>query len=171
MRRLARKPMRRSFLGACSRAIAPVFGSERRQGHPPSLSRMPAASTRTARARPSTSTSRCRLLPLTSFPASSWPRGPPISVVFTDWLSTDKIAVDRLPWLVFMRQHAPLTPGSAHLENAVEDLAARVPGRLGPGRGAGTRGSRISHCSSVRSLGWGFLPWGSSHQDLEKNFT
>ena len=47
---------------------------------------MPAEWTTSANSKPKVSTRMCRLRPLIRLPASS-PRGPPISVVFTVWLS------------------------------------------------------------------------------------
>ncbi len=52
----------------------------------PSRSCMSAVCTRTTIGLPSTSTAICRFRPLIFFPAS-YPEGPPLSVVFTDWLS------------------------------------------------------------------------------------
>src|SRR6185503_8104528 len=70
-----------------------------------------------------------------------------------------------------MGQHPPLATAPEHVEDGVDDLSSRVLDRLRSRLGAGTSGSRISHCSLVRSVGYGFLlpyflPSGSMRLNL-----
>src|SRR6516165_7568074 len=79
----------------------------------------PALGMRTASNTPSVSTHRCRLRPLICLPPSSPRSGPPLSVVFTDWLSMQRAlgvgsrpactrVCSRHTWTIFV--HVPSSP-------------------------------------------------------------